>query len=89
MLLLLSAYLGLSTSKIPSYGQSDKGLHFVTFFLLTVSGYLSCDSDRIGQAAKLWHENRSRQNANSNSRQHSIGSLKLQDAAPSILLSSP
>ncbi|RMX93414.1 hypothetical protein D0867_14212 [Hortaea werneckii] len=29
------AYLGLSTQKIPQYGQSDKGLHFVTFFLLT------------------------------------------------------
>lgn len=36
LLILASAYLGLSTQKIPQYGQSDKGLHFVTFFLLTV-----------------------------------------------------
>lgn len=36
LLLLAAAYLGLSTQKIPSYGQSDKGLHFITFFLLTV-----------------------------------------------------
>jgi hypothetical protein len=35
-LVLLSAYLGLTTNKIPQYGHSDKGLHFVTFFLLTV-----------------------------------------------------
>lgn len=28
--------MGLSTQKIPQYGQSDKGLHFVTFLLLTV-----------------------------------------------------
>ncbi|KAJ8605070.1 hypothetical protein MRB53_041543 [Persea americana] len=35
-LLLGAAYLGLSTPKIPSYGHSDKGLHFVTFFVLTV-----------------------------------------------------
>lgn len=37
VLVLASAYLGLSTQKIPQYGQSDKGLHFITFFLLTVS----------------------------------------------------
>jgi hypothetical protein len=36
-LILLSAYLGLTTNKIPQYGHSDKGLHFITFFLLTVS----------------------------------------------------
>lgn len=35
-LLLAAAYLGLSTQKIPQYGQSDKGLHLLTFFLLTV-----------------------------------------------------
>ncbi len=37
VLVLASAYLGLSTQVIPSYGQSDKGLHFITFLLLTVS----------------------------------------------------
>lgn len=37
VLILLSAYLGLSTQRIPTPYQSDKGLHFVTFFLLTVS----------------------------------------------------
>jgi len=36
-LCLIAAYLGLTPNKIPQYGQSDKGLHFVTFFLLTVS----------------------------------------------------
>ncbi|QDS71349.1 hypothetical protein FKW77_002341 [Venturia effusa] len=39
LLLVASAYLGLAPSKIPSYGQSDKALHFVTFFLLTLSFY--------------------------------------------------
>lgn len=37
VLCLISAYLGLAPNKIPQYGQSDKGLHFVTFFILTVS----------------------------------------------------
>ncbi|KAL9528209.1 hypothetical protein SMMN14_08183 [Sphaerulina musiva] len=46
VLLLLSAYLGLSTSKIPSYGQSDKGLHFVTFFLLTTAFYWIIETTR-------------------------------------------
>lgn len=36
VLVLASAYLGLSTQKLPQYGQSDKGLHLITFFLLTV-----------------------------------------------------
>jgi len=36
VLSLAAAYLGLSTQKLPQYGQSDKGLHFITFFLLTV-----------------------------------------------------
>ncbi|TID13962.1 VanZ domain protein [Venturia nashicola] len=39
VLFLASAYLGLAPSTIPSYGQSDKVLHFVTFFLLTLSFY--------------------------------------------------
>lgn len=36
VLVLASAYLGLAPSTIPSYGQSDKLLHFLIFFLLTV-----------------------------------------------------
>ncbi|KAK5108652.1 hypothetical protein LTR62_008143 [Meristemomyces frigidus] len=39
ILLLGSAYLGLSNPKIPQYGQSDKGLHFITFFLITLTFY--------------------------------------------------
>jgi len=39
VLVLASAYLGLSTQKLPQYGQSDKGLHLITFFLLTLSFY--------------------------------------------------
>jgi hypothetical protein len=37
LLTLASAYLGFLPSTIPTYGQSDKVLHFVTFFLLTVT----------------------------------------------------
>ncbi|KAE9981504.1 hypothetical protein BLS_007333 [Venturia inaequalis] len=39
VLVLASAYLGLAPSTIPSYGQSDKLLHFLIFFLLTLSFY--------------------------------------------------
>ncbi|KAK5159215.1 hypothetical protein LTS14_002357 [Recurvomyces mirabilis] len=39
ILLLGAAYLGLSNPKIPQYGQSDKGLHFFTFFLITLTFY--------------------------------------------------
>ena len=39
VLCLIAAYLGLTPNQIPQYGQSDKGLHFVTFFLLTVSSF--------------------------------------------------
>ncbi|EME40264.1 hypothetical protein DOTSEDRAFT_74913 [Dothistroma septosporum NZE10] len=46
VLLLVSAYLGLSTQKLPQYGQSDKGLHFITFFLLTTSFYWTLDLPR-------------------------------------------
>lgn len=46
VLLLLSAYLGLSNPKIPQYGQSDKGLHFVTFFLLTITFYWILETSR-------------------------------------------
>lgn len=36
VLILAAGYLGLAPNQIPSYAQSDKVLHFVTFFLLTV-----------------------------------------------------
>ncbi|KXS99445.1 hypothetical protein AC578_8125 [Pseudocercospora eumusae] len=45
-LLLVSAYLGLSTSKIPQYGQSDKGLLFITFLLLTITFYWAVELPR-------------------------------------------
>ncbi|KAK5130820.1 hypothetical protein LTR08_001654 [Meristemomyces frigidus] len=45
-LLLAAAYLGLSTPKIPQYGQSDKGLHFLTFFLLTLTFYWILETSR-------------------------------------------
>ncbi|KAH9819886.1 VanZ domain-containing protein [Teratosphaeria destructans] len=41
-----AAYLGLSTQKIPQYGQSDKGLHFITFFLLTITFYWILETSR-------------------------------------------
>lgn len=43
VLVLASAYLGLSTQRLPQYGQSDKGLHLITFFLLTVRLSLAID----------------------------------------------
>ncbi|KAK4549207.1 hypothetical protein LTR36_007665 [Oleoguttula mirabilis] len=46
LLLLAAAYLGLSTQKIPQYGQSDKGLHFITFFLLTLTFYWILETSR-------------------------------------------
>ncbi|CAK4032307.1 related to domain [Lecanosticta acicola] len=46
VLLFASAYLGLTTEKIPSYGQSDKGLHFVSFFLLTLTFYWILETSR-------------------------------------------
>jgi len=46
ILLLAAAYLGLSTQKIPQYGHSDKGLHFVTFFILTIAFYWILETSR-------------------------------------------
>ncbi|OQO01689.1 hypothetical protein B0A48_12726 [Cryoendolithus antarcticus] len=46
LLSLASAYLGLSTQKLPQYGQSDKGLHFLTFFLLTLTFYWILETSR-------------------------------------------
>ncbi|KAM0716019.1 hypothetical protein Q7P37_008533 [Cladosporium fusiforme] len=46
LLCLAAAYLGLAPNQIPKYGQSDKGLHFVTFFLLTASFYWILETSR-------------------------------------------
>lgn len=46
VLLIASAYLGLSNTKLPSYKQSDKGLHFITFFLLTLCFYWILETNR-------------------------------------------
>jgi len=45
-LVLASAYLGLAPSTIPSYKQSDKALHFVTFFLLTLCFYWILETNK-------------------------------------------
>ncbi|KAM0710254.1 hypothetical protein Q7P35_002616 [Cladosporium inversicolor] len=45
-LCLIAAYLGLTPNQIPQYGQSDKGLHFVTFFLLTLTFYWILETSR-------------------------------------------
>ncbi|KIW00935.1 uncharacterized protein PV09_07675 [Verruconis gallopava] len=45
-LLIISAYLGLAPQTIPSYKQSDKVLHFVTFILLTLSFYWIIETSR-------------------------------------------
>jgi hypothetical protein len=36
VLLFIAASLGLAPNRLPQYKQSDKVLHFVTFFLITV-----------------------------------------------------
>jgi len=47
VLVLASAYLGLApATTIPSYKQSDKVLHFVTFFLLTLCFYWILETSR-------------------------------------------
>ncbi|KAK1066364.1 hypothetical protein LTR74_007251 [Friedmanniomyces endolithicus] len=46
LLLLGAGYLGLSDPKLPQYGQSDKGLHFVTFFLITLTFYWIIETSR-------------------------------------------
>jgi len=43
---LLAAYLGLGSSKLPSYKQSDKLLHGITFFFLTLFFYWSIETNR-------------------------------------------
>jgi len=45
-LIIAAAYLGLAPSTIPSYKQSDKVLHFVTFFLLSLSFYWILETSR-------------------------------------------
>ncbi|KAI9728427.1 MAG: hypothetical protein M1828_003828 [Chrysothrix sp. TS-e1954] len=47
--LLVSGYLGLAKITIPAIGgyhQSDKGLHFVTFFILTLNFYWIFETTR-------------------------------------------
>lgn len=46
VLLLLAAYLGLAPQTIPSYKQSDKVLHFVTFLLITLAFYWILETSR-------------------------------------------
>jgi VanZ family protein len=47
-IILVSAAGGFSTPdyKIPTYGQSDKALHFVAFFALTLSFYWIIETAR-------------------------------------------
>ncbi|PSK46097.1 hypothetical protein B9Z65_5065 [Elsinoe australis] len=46
VLVCMSAYLGLAPQTIPSYKQSDKVLHSVTFFLLTLCFYWILETSR-------------------------------------------
>ncbi|KAF1987613.1 hypothetical protein K402DRAFT_445765 [Aulographum hederae CBS 113979] len=46
VLLLLAGYLGLAPVTLPSWNQSDKVLHFVTFFLLTLCFYWIIETNR-------------------------------------------
>ncbi|KAI9694299.1 MAG: hypothetical protein M1820_009058 [Bogoriella megaspora] len=46
---LASAYLGLAPVKIPDYYQSDKVLHFVTFFVITTCFYWVLETNRRRQ----------------------------------------
>jgi len=46
VVVLLAAYLGLGSSRLPSYKQSDKLLHGITFFLLTLFFYWSIETNR-------------------------------------------
>ncbi|KAF2835814.1 hypothetical protein M501DRAFT_987768 [Patellaria atrata CBS 101060] len=46
VLLFLSGFAGLAPSKLPLPGHSDKGLHFVTFLILTLCFYWIIDTSR-------------------------------------------
>jgi len=46
ILVLASAYLGLAPPNFSSYKQSDKVLHFITFFLLTLCFYWIVETNR-------------------------------------------
>ncbi|KAK8222006.1 hypothetical protein M8818_000174 [Zalaria obscura] len=46
ILLLVAGSLGLAPNRIPQYKQSDKVLHFVTFFLLTLCFYWILETNR-------------------------------------------
>jgi len=45
-LIVISAYLGLAPQTIPSYKQSDKVLHFLTFLLITLAFYWILETSR-------------------------------------------
>ncbi len=45
-LIIISAAAGFSDYSLPSYKQSDKVLHFVAFFLLTLTFYWILETSR-------------------------------------------
>lgn len=51
ILLLVAASLGLAPNQLPQYKQSDKVLHFLTFFLITVCLPLPCHYITLGALA--------------------------------------
>ncbi|KAG9556022.1 hypothetical protein KCU86_g19915, partial [Aureobasidium melanogenum] len=46
VLLFIAASLGLAPNRLPQYKQSDKVLHFVTFFLITLCFYWIIETNR-------------------------------------------
>ncbi|KAI5255701.1 hypothetical protein E4T42_01697 [Aureobasidium subglaciale] len=46
VLLFIAASLGLAPNQLPQYKQSDKVLHFVTFFLITFCFYWIIETNR-------------------------------------------
>ncbi|CAC9887511.1 unnamed protein product [Aureobasidium pullulans] len=46
VLILIAASLGLAPDRLPKYKQSDKVLHFVTFFLITFCFYWIIETNR-------------------------------------------
>jgi len=45
-LILISAYIGLAPNTVPSWKQSDKVLHFIVFFLLTLCFYWILETNK-------------------------------------------
>ncbi|KAF1810632.1 hypothetical protein P152DRAFT_439599 [Eremomyces bilateralis CBS 781.70] len=46
VLLFIAGYLGLAPNQIPEYKGSDKVLHFLTFFILTLCFYWTIETNR-------------------------------------------